>query len=61
MEIRLTLAADDVIGEVLGTLRERGIAVVNLTKQEPSLESVFVHLVGRGLEEADAPDSGEAS
>ncbi len=56
MEIRLTLAADDVIGEVFGTLRERGVAVLNLTKQEPSLESVFVHLVGRGLEEADGAD-----
>ena len=61
MEIRLTLAADDVIGEVLGTIRDRGISVLNLPTQEPSLESVFVHLVGRGLEEADAPEGGEGS
>ena len=61
MEIRLTLAEDQVIGEVLGTLRDLGIAVLNLTKQEPSLESVFVHLVGRGFEEADAAAGAEGA
>ena len=58
---RLTLAEDQVIGEVLGTLREKGIALLNLAKQEPSLESVFVHLVGRGLEEADAAEAGDGA
>lgn len=61
MEIRLTLAEDQVIGEVLGALRDLGIAVLNLTKQEPSLESVFVHLVGRGFEEADAAAGAEGA
>lgn len=61
LELRLTLAEDQAIGEVLGALRERGIALLNLTKKEPSLESVFVHLVGRGLEEADAAEGGDGA
>jgi len=59
-ELRLTLREDQVIGEVLGAFRHREIPVLDLTKHEPSLESVFVSLVGRGLDEADAPDA-EAS
>ena len=50
-ELRLTLREDQVIGEVLGALRRREVEVLDLTKHEPSLESVFVHLVGRGLDQ----------
>jgi ABC-2 type transport system ATP-binding protein len=60
VELRLLLTEDPVIGEVLYALRKQGVAVLNLTKQEPTLESVFIHLVGRGLEEADAPVGAEA-
>jgi hypothetical protein len=47
-----------VIGEVLGRLKERGAPVLNLTKSEPTLETVFVHLVGRGLEDEDTDGQG---
>ncbi len=61
VELRLQLSEDHVIGEVLADLRRREISVLNLSKHEPSLESVFIHLVGRGLEEADAAVGAEAS
>jgi ABC-2 type transport system ATP-binding protein len=53
--LRVAVIEDQVIGEVLGRLRDRGAPVLNLTKSEPTLETVFVHLVGRGLED-DATD-----
>ena len=55
-ELRLTLREDHIIGEVLGALRHRGVPVADLTKQEPTLESVFVNLVGRGLDDSDGVD-----
>ena len=55
IQLRVAVIEDQVIGEVLGRLRDRGAPVLNLTKSEPTLETVFVHLVGRGLED-DATD-----
>jgi ABC-2 type transport system ATP-binding protein len=52
-ELRLTVTEDHVIGEVLSVLKERSVHVSHLSKREPTLESVFVHLVGRGLDAGD--------
>ncbi|HSQ61167.1 MAG TPA: ABC transporter ATP-binding protein [Acidobacteriota bacterium] len=51
VEMKLTVAEDHVIGEVLGILKGMEVRVIHLAKREPTLESVFVHLVGRGLDD----------
>jgi ABC-2 type transport system ATP-binding protein len=56
--LRVAVVEDEVIGEVLGRLKERGAPVLNLTKSEPTLETVFIHLVGRGLEDEDMDGQG---
>lgn len=55
IQLKVAVDEDQVIGEVLGRLRDLGTPVLHLTKSEPTLETVFVQLVGRGLED----DSGE--
>ena len=58
VEINLALQDDSVLGSVVGTLADRGSHILALRKSEPSLEDVFVELVGRGFDEAlddDAP------
>ena len=52
-EIDLILDADDVLGSALGTLTTHGAHVINLQKREPTLEDVFVELVGMSITEAE--------
>jgi ABC-2 type transport system ATP-binding protein len=52
-EIRLQLAEDGVIAGVVKALADRDRKIYSLTKVEPSLEDVFIQIVGRRLEEAD--------
>jgi len=55
VELRIVVDQDQVIGEVLGRLKDLEVKVLHLAKSEPTLETVFVHMVGRGLEdEAEA-------
>ncbi len=49
--INLVLADDAALGGVVGALGELGARIVALRKSEPTLEDVFVELVGRGFEE----------
>jgi ABC-2 type transport system ATP-binding protein len=57
IELRVIVDEDQVIGEVLGRLKTAGHPVLHLTKMEPTLETVFIHMVGRGLDdEAAAPE-----
>jgi ABC-2 type transport system ATP-binding protein len=51
VEINLALQDDGVLGTVVGTLADRGSHILGLRKSEPSLEDVFVELVGRGFDE----------
>ena len=55
VELKIVVEEDQVIGEVLGKLKAMGAPVLHLAKSEPTLETVFVHMVGRGL--ADEPAS----
>jgi len=57
IEIRVIVDEDQVIGEVLGRLKSAGHPVLHLTKMEPTLETVFIHKVGRGLDD-EAPVPG---
>jgi ABC-2 type transport system ATP-binding protein len=47
--IDLQLDDDAVLGEVISTVTAQGRHLVSLQKREPTLEDVFVELVGRGF------------
>jgi ABC-2 type transport system ATP-binding protein len=53
--VNLVLADDSALGAVVGALAGLGSHILALQKSEPSLEDVFVELVGRGFDE-DEPD-----
>ncbi|HEX2221042.1 MAG TPA: ABC transporter ATP-binding protein [Candidatus Limnocylindria bacterium] len=55
--LKVCLADDSALTGVVSAVAERGAHLVGLQKQEPSLEDVFVELVGRGLSE-ETPDAG---
>jgi ABC-2 type transport system ATP-binding protein len=52
--INLVLADDSALGGVVAALDGLGAHIRSLHKSEPTLEDVFVELVGRGFDEADA-------
>ena len=60
--VSLALAEDGALAGVVAALANAGARLRGLAKSEPTLEDVFVELVGRGLDEADAspPVGGEA-
>src|SRR4029079_110334 len=51
--INLVLVDDGALGAVVGALGGLGAQILALRKSEPSLEDVFVELVGRGFDDAD--------
>ena len=57
-ELTLILAADEALPAVLAHLTRRGSALIALEKREPTLEEVFIDLVGRGLDVDTADRSG---
>jgi ABC-2 type transport system ATP-binding protein len=54
--INLVLEDDAALGTVVGALGSRGSRILGLQKSEPTLEDVFVELVGRGFEDEDEPN-----
>jgi ABC-2 type transport system ATP-binding protein len=50
-ELDLILDAEDVLASVISSLSENQARLLSLEKREPTLEDVFVTLVGRGLDE----------
>jgi ABC-2 type transport system ATP-binding protein len=50
-ELSLILDAEDVLAPVIGTLSSHQARLLSVEKREPTLEDVFVDLVGRGLDE----------
>jgi ABC-2 type transport system ATP-binding protein len=55
--VSLALAEDGALAGVVAALASAGAHLRGLAKSEPTLEDVFVELVGRGLDEADAPEA----
>jgi ABC-2 type transport system ATP-binding protein len=55
-ELELILEADDALGGVINALTAHNAHILNLQKREPTLEDVFVDLVGMSL--ADAEKAG---
>lgn len=49
-ELDLILEGDEALAGVLGLLTRRGSCLMALEKREPTLEDVFIDLVGRGLD-----------
>ncbi len=47
------LAEEGVLGSVINTMTANHIRLLNLTKREPTLEDVFVDLVGKSMEEVE--------
>ncbi|HVM23864.1 MAG TPA: ATP-binding cassette domain-containing protein [Candidatus Limnocylindrales bacterium] len=54
--LKVALADDSALTSVVTAVAERGSNLVGLAKSEPSLEDVFVELVGRGFGEEDGKE-----
>jgi ABC-2 type transport system ATP-binding protein len=52
--MNLVLEDDGALGQVVGALAATGSEILGLRKSEPTLEDVFVELVGRGFDESEA-------
>ena len=58
VEVNLVLADDAALGGVVGALGGLGSHILALRKTEPTLEDVFVELVGRGFDDEDGAATG---
>jgi ABC-2 type transport system ATP-binding protein len=58
-ELELVLAADDALSGVVNTLTTHHVRLLNLQKREPTLEDVFVDLVGLSMAEAEKAETLE--
>src|SRR5208337_3293921 len=50
IDLKVSLAEEAVIGAVVQRIVESGSRILSLKKVEPTLEDVFIELVGHGLE-----------
>jgi len=57
--LHLALVEESALGPVINALSARNIKIMQLTKHEPSLEDVFVQLVGHSIAEAEKAGEGE--
>jgi ABC-2 type transport system ATP-binding protein len=53
-ELDLILEKDDALAGVVSVMASKEVHILNLQKREPTLEDVFVNLVGRSMEEVEA-------
>jgi ABC-2 type transport system ATP-binding protein len=51
--LELVLEDDQAIGVVFGAMERLSLPLLKLTKREPTLEDVFVDLVGRSMAEVE--------
>jgi ABC-2 type transport system ATP-binding protein len=51
--LEFILEEEPVLGSVVTALTSENIRILNLQKREPTLEDVFVDLVGRSMEEVE--------
>ncbi len=52
-KLEFKLAEEPALGQVVNTMTQKNIRILNLQKHEPTLEDVFVELVGRSIDEED--------
>ena len=55
--MKLTLREESAIAQVIALLTEQSARILSLQKREPSLEDVFVQLVGARIEEVENDDA----
>lgn len=53
--IRIGLEEEGVIADVVSALTANHMKILHLSKDEPTLEDVFIHLCGRGLHDETTP------
>jgi ABC-2 type transport system ATP-binding protein len=58
VQVNLALVDDGALGGVVGALGGLGAQILALRKSEPSLEDVFVELVGRGFDDEGTDEDG---
>jgi len=58
-ELSLILSAEDVLAPVIAALSAQQVRLLSLEKREPTLEDVFMALVGRGLDEDTSQQDAE--
>jgi ABC-2 type transport system ATP-binding protein len=56
-ELKFILHEESAISNVTEFLSDNGSKIISLSKMEPSLEDVFVALVGRGLKDENGPEN----
>lgn len=54
--LEFIMAEEDVLSSVVNLMTEKDIHLINLKKREPTLEDVFVSLVGKSMEEVERGD-----
>lgn len=57
-ELSMILEAEDVLAAVIAALSAQDARLLSLEKREPTLEDVFVTMVGRGLDEDTSHEPG---
>lgn len=60
-ELSLILEKEEILTDILAHLGRRGSNLISLEKREPTLEDVFIDLVGRGLDVDTAQFTGDVS
>jgi len=56
-QLEFILAEESVISDVVNTLTSHNVRILNLNKREPTLEDVFVTLVGRSMSDEEKAES----
>jgi ABC-2 type transport system ATP-binding protein len=56
--LELILAEEPVLGAVINDLTLKNVQILNLQKREPTLEDVFVELVGSSMAEVELGGEG---
>ena len=56
-KLEFIMAEESVLSAVVNALTQRDVTILNLTKREPTLEDVFVTLVGRSMAEEEKAGS----
>jgi ABC-2 type transport system ATP-binding protein len=59
LQLEFVLEEEPVLGSVINELTSRGVRLLNLQKREPTLEDVFVDLVGRSMAEVEHKEKQE--
>lgn len=54
-ELNFILEDENALVKVLDAVQAKGAHLLSLEKREPTLEDVFIHLVGRGLSDEESP------